>query len=117
MAYIKINNADYSSYCSALEVTVNHNYTSQTNAAGNTVCDYVNKKREISVTIIQTSAAVMSVLQNTIDNFSVSLTFLNPKTQALETISAIIPSNNVSYYTIQNNRKEVKATTLRFIEL
>lgn len=122
MAYfeITVNNVthDYSSLTSALEIGVNHNYTSQTNAKGNTVVDYINKKREISVTIIHTDANHMAQLQADINAFNVKLSFLNPQTKTLETnVDCIIPSNNVSYYTIQQNRKEFNATNLKFVEL
>ena len=44
MTYFKINNVDYSMYVNSLEITINTNYNAQTNAAGNTVVDYINQK-------------------------------------------------------------------------
>lgn len=118
MAYLKINNIDYSKYVNSLVVNKNNVYNSQTNAAGNTVVDYINTKREIEVGIIPLNAAAMVELQTAIDGFNVSLSFLNPDTNILEEdISCIIPDNAVEYYTIQNNNTMFKAFTITFIEL
>ncbi len=42
MAYFKIGSNDYSKYVCELKVGKKHNYSSQTNAAGNSVVDYIN---------------------------------------------------------------------------
>ena len=47
MAYFKINNIDFSKYVNALRVTEQANYNLQTNAKGDGVTDYINKKRTI----------------------------------------------------------------------
>lgn len=118
MAYFKINNTDYSMYVNELKIESKANYTAQTNAAGNTVVDYINTKRTINVGIIPLDAAVMKELQNAIAAFNVSITFLNPKTNELEEgVACIIPSNNVDYYTIQANKTTFNAFKLKFIEL
>ena len=117
MAYLKINNKDYSAYTNELIITNQANYNSQTNAAGNTVVDYINTKREIEVGIIPLDAATMAALQADIASFNVSISFLNPKTKALESINCIIPSTNVNYYTIRADKTSFKALKLKFIEL
>lgn len=117
MEYFKINNVDYSLYVNSLEVSKESNYTAQTNAAGNTVVDYINTKRTLKVGIIPIDDSVMAHLQAAISSFSVSITYREPLTNTLETISCIIPKSNVDYYTIQINKVNYKAFTLEFVEL
>lgn len=118
MAYFKINNVDYSMYVNSLEITTNTNYNAQTNAAGNTVVDYINQKRQIKVGIIPLDDSVMASLKTAIDNFNVNISFLNPNTKTLEeNIDVIIPSNEIKYYTIQVNKVSFEGLTLTFTEL
>lgn len=118
MNYFKIGDTDYSIYVNELKVNKEANYNAQTNAAGNTVVDYINAKRTIEVGIIPLDSAAMVRLQEAIDAFSVSISFRNPKTGVLEeNINCIIPTNSVEYYTIQVNKVMYKAFTLKFIEL
>ena len=117
MAYFKIGDNDYSMYVSALKVGRKSNYNAQTNAAGNTIVDYINSKRTISVTIIPLDDAVMKALQADINAFSVSLSFRDPTSGALEELSAIIPDNEVDYYTIRADKVSYKALNLVFTEI
>lgn len=112
-----INDIDYSHCISELKVGSEANYNALTNAAGDTVVDYVNKKRVIEVGIIPLNQTTLTNLIRLISNFNVSITFLNPETNSLETIDCIIPSSNVEYYTIQIGKVMSKAFTLQFIEL
>ena len=52
MEYFRINGIDFSPFVSSLKVNSEVNYNAQTNAAGNTVVDYINTKRKIEVGII-----------------------------------------------------------------
>lgn len=118
MAYFKIGDVDYSMYVNALKITKQSNYTAQTNAAGDTVVDYINSKRTIEVGIIPLNDTVMAKLQADLDAFNVSISFRNPQTNALEEgVNCIIPSSGVEYYTIQINKVMYKALTLKFTEL
>lgn len=117
MAYIKINNKDYSAFCNTLKVENTVNYNAQTSAAGNTVVDYINSKRTVEVGIIPLTDANMIALQAELDKFNIALSFLNPRTNQLEEINCIIPSNGVEYYTIQAGKVLYKAITLTFVEL
>lgn len=118
MAYFKINGVDYSMYVNELKVNRVANYTAQTNAAGNSVVDYINAKREIEVGIIPVDATAMISLQNAINAFNVSISFLNPQTNTLEeNVNCIIPTSNVEYYTIQANKTMFDAFSLIFEEL
>lgn len=118
MDYFKINGKDYSMYVNKLIVDKVVNYNAQTNAAGNTVADYINRKRTIEVGIIPLDAAAMVSLQTAIDAFNVSISFLNPQTNSLEeNVSCIITEDNIEYYTITDSKVMYKAFTLKFIEL
>ena len=118
MAYFKIDNVDYSMYVNELKVNKSSVYNAQTNAAGNTVVDYINSKREIEVGIIPLNDVAMQQLQTAIDAFNVSISFRNPKTNALEDgVNCIIPDNGIEYYTIQADKVMYNAFTLKFIEL
>lgn len=118
MAYFKIGNTDFSALCNALDVETNVNYNAQTNAAGDTVVDYVGAKRTITVGIISTNDTDMLRLQQAIGAFSVSLSFRDPRTNTLaENVACIIPSHNAEYYTIQIDNVRYKAMSLTFTEL
>ena len=118
MAYFKINGIDYSMYTSGLKVSKSTNYTSQVNAAGDMVVDYINNKRVIEVSIIPLTNLEMAQLQTELDKFNVSISFRNPNTDALEEdINCIIPDTEIEYYTIQVNKVMFNALTLTFTEL
>lgn len=118
MEYFKIDNTDFSQYVNELKVQTGTNYNAQTNAAGNTVVDYINSKRVIEVGIIPLDSSIMVSLQNAITPFNVAISYRNPNTGALvENVDCIIPSNEVEYYTIQADKVKFKALKLKFIEL
>ena len=118
MAYFKINGKDYSHIVNALKVVKSANYNAQTNAAGDTVVDFINHKRTIEVGIIPLSASSMAPLLADLDAFNVSISFRNPQTNALEeNLNCIIPGEEIEYYTIQVNNVSYNGMTLNFIEL
>lgn len=118
MAYLKINNIDFSKYVNQLKVTKNNVFNTQTNAAGNSVVDLINSKRVIEVGIIPLDSAAMVQLQEELDKFNVSLSFRNPKTGELEeNVNCIIATDTIEYYTIQINKVMYKTFVLQFTEL
>ena len=117
MAYFKIGSTDFSNIVNELKVDNTSNYNSQTNAAGDTVVDYINTKRIIEVGIIPLDDTDMANLQTAINDFDVMISFRNPRTNQLETIFCIIPESGVEYYTIQANKVMYKAFRIKFIEL
>ena len=117
MAYFKIGKTDFSNIVNELKVDNTSNYNSQTNAAGNTVVDYINTKRIIEVGIIPLDDTDMANLQTAIKDFDVMISFRNPRTNQLETIFCIVPESGVEYYTIQANKVMYKAFRIKFIEL
>lgn len=116
MAYFKIGKTDFSNIVNELKIDNTSNYNSQTNAAGDTVVDYINTKRIIEVGIIPLDDTDMANLQTAIKDFNVMISFRNPRTNQLETIFCIVPESGVEYYTIQANKVMYKAFKLKFIE-
>ena len=118
MAYFKINSIDFSKCVNKLTVKTKANYSAQTNAAGNTVVDYINSKREIEVGIIPLTNTEMKALLEAIGNIQVSISFLNPVTNELEeNVICMIPAKDVDYYTIQAGKILFNAFSLNFTEL
>ena len=106
MAYLKINNVDYSSLVSGLkigyETLVSDN--SGRNAAGNTVIDVINRKVKVYVTLRHTTQEEMRGFLNAIKDYVVNVTYLNPETKALSTIEAYTGTPEPEYYTISDKR-------------
>lgn len=118
MAYFKIGNTDFSNVVSGLKVTKTQKYNSQTNAAGNSVVDLINKKRTIEVEIISLEEADAQALLNAVDEFNVSISYREPITGSLvEGVNCIISSNDIEYYTIQTKTVRLKKFKLKFVEL
>lgn len=118
MSYFKLNGKDYSMYVNKLKVAKEHNYKGMTNAAGNTIVKYVNTKRIIEVGIIPLDSATIKSLLADINQFKVTVSYLEPETNKLvENVTCIIPQNSVEYYTIQANNVKLKAFTIALTEL
>ena len=116
--YFKINNNDYSRCVNSLKVTKNKSYISQTNAAGDTVIDYLNAKHIVDVGIIPLDEDTMANLLADLDNINVNISFLNPRTKEIkENVNCLVPSDAVDYYTIQADNTLFKAFTIQFTEL
>lgn len=122
MAYFKITNrsgvtTDYSMYVNKLLVTTKHKYTARENASGTMMVKYITKKRTIQVGVIPLDAEALKNLIADINSFKVSVEYLDPQTNALQTISCIIPVNSVEYYTIQVGKTMSKAFNFNCEEL
>lgn len=118
MSYFKIGDNDYSMYVNALDIKNVNNYNAQMNAAGDTVVDYINAKRQINVGIIPLDEVDMAKLESDITAFNVLISFRNPKTNELEeNVNVILPNHEVKYYTIQANKVQFKEFELKFTEL
>lgn len=116
LAYLLINNKDYSAYVNELKVNTEAVYNAQTNAAGNSVVEYINDKKVITVGFIPMSDNTAIKLLNDA-SFHSSITYRNPLTNDLTTIDCIVPESEIEYYTIQAGKVLYKAFTLTFTEL
>lgn len=118
MSYLKINNQDFSHLVNSLKVgyetLVSEN--SGRNANGDTVIDVVNKKYKVYVGLRHTYHTEMKEFLDAIDEYVVEVTFLNPKTNSLKTITAYTGTPEPDYYTI-SDRTIYKPLSLNFIEL
>ena len=117
MEYFKINGTDLSMYVSGLKISKTATYTAQTNASGNTVIDYINTKRKLDVSIIALDDAAMRALQPILDAFSLTIEYRDTTTGELATVNAILPTNQIEYYTIRADKVMYKALNLSFTEL
>lgn len=117
MAYFKINDEDFSYCVNELKVGTTANYNAQTNAAGDTVVDFINRKKVIEVGIIPLNELDLGALTRAINNFTMSITYLEPELNTLKTIDCILPESNVEYQMIRVGNTMSKAFTLQFIEL
>ena len=118
MAYFKINDVDFSEYVNSLKVTYNYIYNSQINAGGNTIVDYINKKRVIEVGFIPMDEATMKTLMTQIGHFNVNISYKEPESEnKLASANCIMPNNSIDYYTIQVSKVLFKAFTITFQEL
>ena len=118
MAYLKINDKDFSNLVSGLKVGYETLVSSNSgrNANGDTVIDVINRKHKVYVTFRHTFNDEMNSLLAAIKDYVVSVTFLNPETKTLEDITAYIGTPEPEYYTI-GDRVIYKPMNLNFIEL
>jgi hypothetical protein len=116
--YFKINGKDFSPIVSTLkvgfEVLVSSN--SGRNAAGDTVIDIVNRKRKIYVGIRYTTDEEMQEFLNAVEDYVVTVEYLDPKTRNLKSATTYIGTPEPEYYTI-SDRTLCKPMNLNFIEL
>lgn len=116
--YFKINNADFSDLVSGLKVGFETLVSEQSgrNANGDSVIDVINQKTKVYVTFRHTTNAEMERLLQAISDYVIEVSFLNPKTKALTTITAYTGTPEPEYYTI-SDRTIFKPMVLNFIEL
>lgn len=119
MAYLMINGVDFSSVVSGLKIGFETlvSESSGRNAAGNTVIDVINRKVKIYATLRHTTEAEMNKFLQAIKDYIVDVTFLNPETKGLDTITAYTGTPEPEYYTIQPGNTIYKPMSLNFIEL
>jgi hypothetical protein len=117
--YFKINGKDFSDLVSGLKVGYETLVSSGSgrNANGDTVIDVINRKHKVYVTFRHTFSEEMKGLLAAIADYVVEVTFLNPKTKALTTITAYTGTPEPEYYTIQADKTIYKPLALNFIEL
>lgn len=119
MAYFKINDKDYSMYVNKLLIDTKHKYTARENASGNLMVKYITKKHNVQVGIIPLDAAALMSLEAELSGgeFEKEITYLDPTTNSLKTITCIIPIHTIEYYTIQAGNVKTKAFNFTCEEL
>lgn len=118
MAYLKINNKDYSYLVSGLKVGYETLVSSNSgrNAAGDTVIDITNRKIKLYVTLRHTTSAEMKDFLTAIKSYVVNVTFLSPETNSTVTINTYTSTPEPEYYTI-SDKTVFKPLSINFIEL
>lgn len=116
--YFKINGVDFSGMVAGLKVGFETLVSSDSgrNANGDTVIDVINEKKKVYITFRHTTAAEMKSILAAIENYVVEISFLNPITEALTTITTYTGTPEPEYYTI-SNKTIFKPMSLNFIEL
>ena len=119
MSYLKINNTDISHLVKGLKIGYETLVadTSGRNANGDTVIDVINKKIKVYVVFRPMFEQEMRSLLAAIENYVVTVSFLNPKTKAFTTITCYTGTPEPEYLYIHNNDILYKEMTLNFIEL
>ena len=119
MAYLKINDVDFSHLVSGLKVSYETLVSDKSgrNAAGDNVIDIINRKIRISLTLRHTTGEEMTAFLNAVKPFVVNVSFLDPETNELTTINTNIGVPEPEYYTIQPTMTIYKPMSLNFAEL
>ena len=119
MAYLKIGSTDFSDIVSGLKAGYETLVSDKSgrNAAGNTVVDVINRKIKLYVTLRHTTQSEMQSFLSAISHYVVNVSYLDPETGILKTISAYTSTPEPEYYTIQPNNTIYKPMNLNFIEL
>ena len=87
------------------------------NANGDTVIDIINTKRKVYVTMRHTTDAEMKDFLTAIQDYVVNVSYRDPTTNSLVTITAYTGTPEPEYYTIQSDMVIYKPMSLNFIEL
>lgn len=113
----KIGEADFSSLISGLKVGYETlvSDSSGRNANGDTVIDIINTKRKIYVTLRHTTVAEMKNFLAAVEPYVVTVSYLDPKTNTLQTANTYIGTPEPEYFNI--NKSLYKPMSLNFIEL
>lgn len=117
MIIFKINSVDFSDLVSGLKVgyeTLVSN-TSGRNANGDTVIDVINNKRKIYITLRHTTVAEMQSFLSAIEPYQVEVSYLDPRTNTMETTKVYTGTPEPEYYNI--SKSLYKPMSLNFIEL
>lgn len=119
MNYLKVGDKDLSHLVNSLkigyETLVSDN--SGRNANGDTVIDIINEKRKIYVGLRHTTQEEMDYFLAAIGSYVNEVSFLDAKTNTMQTITAYRGTPEPDYYTIQEGKILFKPMTINFIEL
>lgn len=117
MAIFKIGDADFSGLVSGLKVSYETlvSDSSGRNANGDTVLDVINTKRKVHLSLRHTTFAEMQSFLAAIEPFQVTVSYLDPKTNELETIDSYTGTPEPEYYNV--SQSIYKPLNLNFIEL
>lgn len=116
MAYLTIDGYDFSPYVNKLKVGVKHNYVAGVASTGLTQAKYKSTSYIVEAGIIPVDSNAMKALQAILNKFAMTVSFLDPATNELKTITCILPQYAVEYYTIQQGNVKFQAFAITFTE-
>lgn len=116
---LKINGTDVTKYVKGLKVGMETLVADNSgrNAAGNTVLDVVNKKVKLYVSFRPMFATDMSTLLNTFKDYIIPVTYRDPRTNTLKTITCYTGTPEPDYYWVLDDQVLYNAFDLNFIEM
>lgn len=119
MNYLKVGNTDLSHLVNSLKVGYETlvSEDSGRNANGDSVIDVINEKTKIYVGLRYTTQEEMDMFLDAINVFVNNVSFLDPRTNALRTITAYRGTPEPEYYTIQDGMIMYKPMSINFVEL
>lgn len=117
MTIFKIGNTDFSGLVSGLKVGYETlvSDSSGRNANGDTVLDVINMKRKIYVTLRHTTIAEMKSFLAAIADYQVSISYLDPKTNSMQSAQVYTGTPEPEYYNV--SLSIYKPMNINFIEL
>lgn len=116
--FLKINDVDFSMYVNKLVVGKEHLYESMNTANGGDLIKYRGSKYVLEVGFIPLDDTSMSQLLTVLDEFSVTVSFRDPKTNLLvENLVCIIPNHLVEYYTIRADKVTYQAFSVQILQV
>lgn len=117
--YFKINNTDFSHLVSGLKVGYETLVSDKSgrNAAGDTVIDIINRKKKAYVSFRYMNDTEMASFLSAIADYVVNVSYLDSKTNTIQTFTAYTGTPEPEYYTIQPSGTLYKPMNLNFIEL
>ena len=119
MSYLSINGVDMSDLVKSLKVGYETlvSESSGRNANGDTVLDIINQKTKLQVGFRPMNDSEMAKLLNAVDEYIVSVSYRDSKTNSNKTITCYTGTPEPEYYCILNNKVFYKEMNLNFIEL
>jgi hypothetical protein len=116
--FLKINDIDFSMYVNKLIVGKEHLYESMNAADGGDLIKYRGSKYVLEVGFIPLDDVSMMNLLTVLDEFNVTVSFRDPKTnQIYENLVCIIPNHLVEYYTIRADKVSYKAFSVQILQV
>jgi hypothetical protein len=117
--YFKINNIDFSNVVSSLKVGYETLVSDQSgrNANGDMTIDVLKTKRKVYVEFRHMTDKEMLPLLAAMNDYVVTVSYRDPKTNGLNSITGYTGTPEPDYYTIQPNVVIYKPMNLNFIEL
>lgn len=116
--YFVVNDIDLSDYVSGMKVgyeTLVSDTGSGRNANGDMIISVISQKKKVYITFRHTTDVEMRKILSAISPYEITVKFLNPLTNRLETIAAYTGTPEPEYYTI-SDKTIFKPMSLNFIE-